>query len=122
VPKDVRTIVLTAFALAALGAAPVSAQSNNSRYNYCISQAQQQSGWSGTPTTQGQHAPLAGAAGGAIGGSLIGGMGGGNAGRGAAIGAAFGAIAGVARKSNVQEKQQNAEQNYYNSLNSCLAQ
>ena len=115
--------VLLAVTLAAFGLQRAAAQtSQSSRYDYCAAQAQQQSGWNGNPQAGSQHAPLAGAAGGAIGGSLIGGMGGGNAGRGAAIGAAFGAVAGVARKSEASQKQQSAENRYYNILNACLAQ
>jgi len=118
-----RTLALAALIAAALCPLGASAQSSSSKYNACVAQAQQQSGWYGeSGQNKNQHAPLYGAAGGAIGGSLIGGMGGGNAGRGAAIGAAFGAVAGSVRKNKTEQSQQNQQQTYYNVLNACMAQ
>jgi outer membrane lipoprotein SlyB len=102
-----------------IGAWPTLAQSS-AKYDNCVAWAQQQSGYYGA-TNQAQNAPLKGAAAGAAGGAFMGGVTGGNAGTGAAIGAAFGAIAGGVKRREAQSKQQNAENNFYNALNSCMS-
>lgn len=112
-------IVFGLLALSLLPASPVVAQSS-AKYDNCVAWAQQQSGYYGD-TNQSQNAPLRGAAAGAAGGAFIGGVTGGNAGTGAGIGAAFGAIAGGVRRREAEQKQQNAQNNFYNALNSCMS-
>ena len=91
-------------------------------YNYCLTVARQQTGYTGAgASSSSQNAPLRGAAAGALAGSSIGWMTGGNAGTGAAIGAGFGLLAGAARKNEAKRKAQSQEENFYNVLNSCLA-
>jgi outer membrane lipoprotein SlyB len=106
-------------ALAALGAPQARAQ-DSTQYSRCVAQAEQQSGY--YVPNQSKNAPLKGAAAGAAGGAFLGGITGGSAGTGAAIGAAFGAIGGGVKQRQAAQKQQQAENNFYNDYNACMNQ
>lgn len=111
--------IICLLVLSLLPASPAAAQSS-AKYDNCVAWAQQQSGYYGG-TSKSQNAPLKGAAAGAAGGAFIGGVTGGNAGTGAGIGAAFGAIAGGVKRREAEKKQQNAQNDFYNALNSCMS-
>jgi outer membrane lipoprotein SlyB len=104
--------------LFAIGTSVAPAQST-STYDHCVAYAQQQSGFNAAPSTP-RNAPLKGAAAGAAGGAFLGGITGGSAGTGAAIGAAFGAIAGEARRRQVSNARQTADENFNNAFNACM--
>lgn len=119
--KRIGTFVFALVALALVPALSATAQSD-AKYQHCISWAQQQTGYYGDNNSYTNNkAPLRGAAAGAAGGAFFGGVTGGNAGTGAAIGAAFGAIAGGVKRREASKKEQSAQQNFYDAMNTCMS-